>query len=70
MEEVKLKVKNMGCKSCASAIEKKLKAMTGVKAIDIDLQNKIVKIQHDNPNLCQDVLTCAVEDMGYEVQAI
>jgi copper chaperone CopZ len=44
--------------------------MAGVKAIDIDLQDKIISIQHDNPNLCQDVLTCAVEDMGYEVQAI
>jgi len=70
MEEVKFKVKNMECKSCAYVIEKKLESMPGVKAIDIDLQNKIVKIQHDNPNLCQDVLTCAVEEMGYEVQAI
>lgn len=70
MEEVKFKVKNMECKSCANVIEKRLKSMTGVKAIDIDLRNKIIKIQHDNPNLCQDVLTCAVEDMGYEVQAI
>jgi copper chaperone CopZ len=49
MEEVKFKVKNMGCKSCANAIEKKLKSMTGVKAIDIDLQDKIISIQRDNP---------------------
>ena len=45
-------------------------SMAGVKAIDIDLQDKIISIQHDNPNLCQDDLTCAVEDMGYKVQVI
>ena len=68
MKEVKFKVKNMDCKSCANAIEKKLRSMAGVKAIDINLQEKMISIQHDNPNLCQDDLTCAVEDMGYKVQ--
>ncbi len=68
MEKVKFKVSNMDCKSCAAVIEKKLKSIAGVKAIDIDLQEKIVSIQHDNPNLCQEDLTCAVEDMGYKVQ--
>jgi hypothetical protein len=38
--------------------------MAGVKAIDINPQDKIISIQHDNPNLCQDDLACAVEDMG------
>lgn len=68
MEKVKFKVKNMECKSCANAIEKKLKSMAGVKAVDINLKEKIISIQHDNPNLCQEDLTCAVEDMGYKVQ--
>ncbi len=68
MEKVKFKVKNMDCKSCAEVIEKKLRSMAGVKAIDINLQEKIVSITHDNPNLCQEDLTCAVEDMGYKVQ--
>jgi len=70
MDEVKFKVKNMECKSCANAIEKKLKSMAGVKAVDINLQKKMISIQHDNPNLCQDNFTCAVEDMGYKVQVI
>jgi copper chaperone CopZ len=42
--------------------------MAGVKAVDINLQKKIISIQHNNPNLCQEDLTCAVEDMGYKVQ--
>jgi copper chaperone CopZ len=68
MEKVKFKVPNMECKSCANAIEKKLKSMAGVKAVDIDIQKKMISIQHENPNLCQEDLTCAVEDMGYKVQ--
>ncbi len=68
MEKVKFKVKNMECKSCAEVIEKKLRSMAGVKAVDINLQKKIISITHDNPNLCQEDLTCAVEDMGYKVQ--
>ncbi len=68
MEKVRFKVKNMECKSCAEVIEKKLRSMAGVKAVDINLQKKIISITHDNPNLCQEDLTCAVEDMGYKVQ--
>ena len=68
MEKVKFKVKNMECKSCAATIEKKLRSMAGVKAVDINLQEKVISVTHDNPNLCQEDLTCAVEDMGYKVQ--
>jgi Cu+-exporting ATPase len=68
MEKVKFKVKDMECKSCANAIEKKLKSMAGVKTVDINIKEKMISIQHDNPNLCQEDLTCAVEDMGYKVQ--
>lgn len=68
MKKVEFKVPNMECKSCAASIEKKLKSLAGVQAVAVDLQEKIVSIQHDNPNLCQEDLTCAVEDMGYKVQ--
>ncbi len=68
MKKVEFKIPNMECKSCAEVIEKKLRMLAGVKAIDINLQEKIIKIEPDNPNLCQDDLTCAVEDMGYKVQ--
>jgi copper chaperone CopZ len=42
--------------------------MAGVKTVDINIKEKMISIQHDNPNLCQDNFTCAVEDMGYKVQ--
>ncbi|MFB3925551.1 MAG: heavy-metal-associated domain-containing protein [Syntrophales bacterium] len=68
MQKAEFKVKNMDCPSCAMAIEKRLKSLAGVKAVAIDLQEKKISIQHDNPNLCQEDLTCAVEDLGYKVQ--
>ena len=68
MEKVEFKIANMDCKSCELAITKKLKSLAGVKEVNIDLQTKKVILQHDNPNLCQDDVTCVIEDMGYKVQ--
>ncbi|MCX5827567.1 MAG: heavy metal-associated domain-containing protein [Deltaproteobacteria bacterium] len=68
MDKVEFKIPNMECKSCEAVIIKKLKSMEGVKDVNVDLQTKRVAIQHDNPNLCQDDLTCAIEDMGFKVQ--
>jgi Cu+-exporting ATPase len=68
MNVVEFKVEDMECKSCANAIEKKLKSLEGVKDVDIDFQTKKIIVQHNNPNLCQEDVTCAVEDMGYKVQ--
>lgn len=70
MNKVVFEVKDMNCQSCANAIEKKLKSIEGVKDIDIDFQTKKIIVQHDNPNLCQEDVTCAVEDMGYKVQVV
>ena len=70
MDKIEFKVKNMDCPSCENAITKRLKALEGVKAVETDFQTKKVVIQHNNPNLCQDDVTCVVEDMGYKVQAL
>ncbi|MEI6313791.1 MAG: heavy metal-associated domain-containing protein [Syntrophus sp. (in: bacteria)] len=70
MNKVEFKIANMECKSCEDVIKKKLESLAGVKDVNIDLQTKKVILQHDNPNLCQDDVTCAVEDMGYKVQVI
>ena len=68
MNKIVFEVKDMNCKSCVNAIERKLKSIEGVRDVDIDFQTKKIIVQHDNPNLCQEDVTCAVEDMGYKVQ--
>jgi copper chaperone CopZ len=58
----------MDCPSCVAAITKKIKAISGVSGVDADLKTKKVTVQTKNPNLCQEDVTCVVEDMGYKVQ--
>jgi copper chaperone CopZ len=67
MENIEFSVKDMDCKSCVNVILKKLKAFEGVKDVKIDLATKKVKVEWENPNVCDSDLTCAVEDLGYKV---
>ncbi len=68
MSEFEFKVTNMDCPSCVAAIAKKIKAINGVSRVDAELKTKKVTVQTSNPNLCQEDVTCVVEDMGYKVQ--
>lgn len=68
MKKFQFKVENMDCPSCAEAIRRKLQALEGVSGVDIDLKEKKVSLQSANPNLCQEDLTCVMEDMGYKAQ--
>jgi copper chaperone CopZ len=65
METVRMKVKDMDCESCMKVITKKLKSMNGVRDVNIDLKQKEVVVKYDNPQLCLDDFTCAIEDLGY-----
>jgi copper chaperone CopZ len=68
MGKIEFCVINMDCSSCVEVIRRKLKTVAGVSGVDIDLKRKKVAVQTDNPNLCQEDLTCVVEDLGYKVQ--
>jgi|OpeIllAssembly_1097287.scaffolds.fasta_scaffold389666_2 copper chaperone CopZ len=68
MGKIEFGVINMDCSSCVEVIRRKLKTVAGVSGVDIDLKRKKVAVQTDNPNLCQEDLTCVVEDLGYKVQ--
>jgi copper chaperone CopZ len=65
METVRMKVKDMDCESCRKVITKKLKSMKGVRDVNVDLKQKEVVFKFDNPELCLDDFTCAIEDLGY-----
>jgi copper chaperone CopZ len=68
MTKIEITVKDMNCAACQNSITKKLKSLEGVKKVSTDFETKKVIIDHENPNLCQDDVTCAIEDMGYHVQ--
>jgi len=70
MKSFTFSVADMDCESCVRVIAKKLKALDGVKDVEIDLQNKKVSVEAEDPSICQDDLTCAVEALGYRVHPV
>jgi Cu+-exporting ATPase len=67
MDNIEFSVKDMDCKSCVNIILKKLKAVEGVRDVQINPATKRVKVVWDNPNVCDNDLTCAIEELGYKV---
>jgi copper chaperone CopZ len=67
MQNIEFSVKSMDCKSCVNIVMKKLKSFEGVKDVRIDAGTKKVRVEWENPKVCDSDLTCAVEDLGYKV---
>ncbi|HUH67301.1 MAG TPA: heavy metal-associated domain-containing protein [Syntrophales bacterium] len=65
MDTVRVKVDDADCESCMKVIKKKLRTLNGVRDVSVDVKNKEVIIKYDNPQLCLDDFTCAIEDLGY-----
>ncbi len=67
MASLELKVENVKCGGCASAIQDGLKNMKGVSGIEVDVANGTVRIQGE------DIDTAAIHarlaELGYPVAA-
>ena len=63
-----LEVKGMTCGGCVNAVTKALKAVRGVQATDVSLeeQRAVVTFAEDEASVAD--LKRAVEDAGYDVQ--
>lgn len=64
---IELSIPEMSCGSCKGAIKKAISAADSNSKIDVDLENKTVKI---DSNLEQSALLAAVEKAGYEATVI
>lgn len=62
-----LKVDGMSCEHCVKAIKKALGAITGVNNVSVDLQRKIVAVEHDHVKATLSLIKSVIEDQGYEV---
>lgn len=67
MEKVML-VEGMSCGHCEKAVKNALGALSGVSGVNVDLQNKTVKVEGEN--LVDEALKEAVEEAGYDVVEI
>ncbi len=70
-EEANIKVKGMVCSFCAQGIKKKFSAEPAVSTIDVNLDDKWVKVGFkDNQTLADDKIKALISDAGYNVVSI
>lgn len=66
MEKTTFTVLGMSCGHCKMAVEKALKAITGVADVVVDLAAAHVTVLYDNTKTNQTVLKEAVKKAGYD----
>ncbi|WP_300409832.1 heavy metal-associated domain-containing protein [Lagierella sp.] len=64
-----LVVDGMTCSHCESSVTKALEGVSGVSNVDVDLETKVVKVEHSE-DVKKESLKEAVEDIGFDVSEI
>ena len=67
MSETRLRVPGMECGACESAVTDALTAVPGVSTVSVDLDSKLVRVEHDRERAATDQLREAIEDTGFDV---
>ena len=67
MSETRLRVPGMSCEACVATVAGALEALPGVSAVEVDLDTKLVRVEHEDASIEPGQLRSAVEDQGYEV---
>ncbi|UFU00694.1 copper chaperone CopZ [Radiobacillus kanasensis] len=67
MENVTIKVEGMSCNHCVNAIEGSVGRLTGVKAVQVDLQGGSVAVSYDSEKVELSEIKETIEDQGYDV---
>lgn len=61
-----LNVKGMSCQHCVEVVSKTVSAIEGVSAVEVDLKNEKVSVEHSD-TVSFDLLRNEIEDQGYDV---
>ena len=62
-----LKIKGMSCNHCKMAVENELRAIDGVKSVNVSLEKNIAEIEYDSSKAGIEEFKKAIEEAGYEV---
>ncbi len=68
MEKV-YKVPRMHCEGCAATVERAARSVPGVRAVQVDLAKKEVRVTFEEGAANEDLLKQALERAGYPVAA-
>lgn len=60
-------VHGMSCSHCVQAIERALKGLSGVSAVQVDLAQGTVTVTYDEASVGEAKLKEAIEEAGYDV---
>lgn len=60
-----LQVEGMTCGSCVRHVERALRALPGVQAVDVRLRERVALVRHDPAATPTAALTAALEAEGY-----
>lgn len=64
-QKIKMPVDGMVCSACQSTVKKTIKSLSGVKDVEVSLENKAAFITY-NPNLIKpEQIQKAINDKGY-----
>lgn len=66
--DTRLHVPHMTCGRCAARIASALRALEGVRALDIDLRERVVQVTYATGEVAREQLVAAIERQGYRVQ--
>jgi copper chaperone len=61
-------VPGMHCGHCQEAVTRELEAVAGVRAVDVDLERKVVTVR--GADLDDDALVAAIDEAGYEAEPV
>ncbi|PZS12485.1 MAG: heavy metal transport/detoxification protein [Solirubrobacterales bacterium] len=67
MTESTLTVPDMSCEACVATVQGALESVPGVAHVSVDLEQKLVSVEHDEGVAPAARLAAAVEEQGYPV---
>lgn len=59
---------SMDCMGCKNKIEKNIAFEKGVKDLDVNLENKTVKVTYDTRKTSKENLIAAIKKLGYDAE--
>ena len=58
------------CKNCAKKVEENLSFEKGVKALEVSVENKTIKVTYDASKTSVEALAAAIKKLGYSAEVI
>lgn len=69
-ETIELSVPDIHCKKCQKKIEKNISYEKGISDLDVDLENKIVKVSYKKDKTTIEKIQEAFKKLGYKTEIV